>query len=82
MFFPISDDDREVSTTAYVTYSLLAINILFFMLQLADPNFTYGWSVVPREITTGIDLVQPQPIQVDGRGTIEIPQALGRRFYG
>lgn len=77
MFFPISDDDREVSTTAYVTYSLLAINILFFMLQLADPNFTYGWSVVPREITTGIDLVQPQPIQVDGRGTIEIPQAPG-----
>ena len=77
MFFPISDDDREVSTTAYVTYSLLVINLLFFMLQLADPNFTYGWSVVPKEITTGIDLVQPQAMQIDGYGTVEIPQAPG-----
>ncbi len=77
MFFPISDDDREVTTTAYVTYSLLAINVVLFLLQLSDPAFTYGWSVIPREITTGVDLVEPHAIQVEGYGTVDIPQAPG-----
>lgn len=77
MFFPISDDDREVSTTAFVTYGLLAANVLLFLVQLNDPAFTYGWSVIPREITTGVDLVEPQPIEIEGQGTAEIPQAPG-----
>ncbi len=77
MFFPISDDDREVSTTAFVTYALLAANIAMFLLQLANPELTYGWSVIPREITTGVDLVEPQVIQVEGDEAIAIPQAPG-----
>jgi membrane associated rhomboid family serine protease len=77
MFFPISDDDREVTTTAYVTYSLLAINVALFLLQLSDPAFTYGWSVIPLEITTGVDLVEPISIQIEGYGNVDIPQAPG-----
>ncbi|MCA9157269.1 MAG: rhomboid family intramembrane serine protease [Planctomycetales bacterium] len=77
MFFPISDDDREVTTNAYVTYSLLAINLAVFLLQLSDPAFTYGWSVIPLEITSGVDLVEPIPIQVEGYGSVELPQAPG-----
>ncbi|MEZ6076447.1 MAG: rhomboid family intramembrane serine protease [Pirellulaceae bacterium] len=77
MFFPISDDDREVTTTAYVTYSLLAINLALFLLQLSDPAFTYGWSVIPLEITTGVDLVEPISIQIEGYGNVDIPQAPG-----
>ena len=65
MFFPISDDDREVSTVSYVTYTLLAANVVLFLIQLANPEFTYGWSVIPREITTGVDLVEY--FQVCGR---------------
>ena len=77
MFFPISDDDREVTTTAYVTYSLMAINLALFLLQLSDPAFTYGWSVIPLEITTGVDLVEPISIQIEGYGNVDIPQAPG-----
>lgn len=77
MFFPISDDDRDIDSPAFVTYTLLALNILLFLVQLSDPSFTYGWSVIPKEITTGVDLVEPQRIEVPGQGYVEIPQAPG-----
>lgn len=80
MLFPVSDDDRTVDTPAVVTYSLLAINIAVFAWQLSSPELTYGWSVIPLEITTGVDLVEPQVIEVsDGqqRQQVAIPQAPG-----
>lgn len=77
MFFPISDDDREVSTVAYVTYAIMAANIGLFLLQNTDPQFTYGWSVIPKEITTGVDLVEPQIVETPEHGAVEIPQAPG-----
>jgi membrane associated rhomboid family serine protease len=77
MFFPISDDDQEINSPAIVTYVLLAANVVLFLIQLSNPAFTYGWSVIPREITTGIDLVEPQWIDVPGQGQAEIPQAPG-----
>lgn len=76
MFFPISDDDREVDVFPFVTYGLLAANIALFLIQLSNPAFTYGWSVVPREITSGVDLIEPEAIQIDGE-VIAIPQAPG-----
>lgn len=79
MFFPISDDDRGIDTPAYVTYGLLAANIALFLVQLYNPDFTYGWSVIPKEITTGVDIVEPTEIQVDGRGSVSIQQAPGPR---
>lgn len=77
MLFPISDDDRHVSTPAFITYGLLAINVLLFLVQISDPMFTYGWSVIPKEITTGVDLIEPQEIDVPGQGVVRIPQAPG-----
>jgi membrane associated rhomboid family serine protease len=77
MFFPISDDDRDIDSPSFVTYTLLAINVAVFVYQLSNESFTYGWSVIPKEITTGVDLVEPQPIQVPGGGVVEIEQAPG-----
>ena len=66
MLFPISDDNRDVSTTAYVTYTLLALNIAVFIYQMANPEFTYAYSVIPQEITQGVDLIEPVDIEVPG----------------
>ncbi|MFO0014432.1 MAG: rhomboid family intramembrane serine protease [Planctomycetota bacterium] len=77
MFFPISDDDRDIDSPSFVTYTLLAINIAVFVYQLSNESFTYGWSVIPKEITSGVDLVEPQAIQVPGQGVVEIPQSPG-----
>lgn len=76
MLFPISDDNRGVTTTAFVTYALLALNIAVFIYQMADPEFTYAYSVIPQEITQGVDLVDPVQITVGGQIN-EVPQAPG-----
>jgi membrane associated rhomboid family serine protease len=80
MFFPISDDDQEVNSAAFVTYALLTANIALFLVQVGNPEFTYGWSVIPLEITTGVDLVEPQLLEVSNGDVVPIPQAPGPRF--
>lgn len=57
MIFPISDDDRHLLRPAYVSIGLLVANVLLFLWQQLHPEFTYGWSVIPREISTGRDIV-------------------------
>jgi membrane associated rhomboid family serine protease len=49
--FPIGDDDTARRTTPLVTYILIALNILFFFVELSggDP-FIEHWSVVPRRL--------------------------------
>jgi membrane associated rhomboid family serine protease len=75
--FPIGDDNSDRSGPAYVNYAIIGANILVFLLlqQLgSNEQFTYAFSLVPREITTGIDLTSAQVIH-DGLGhTGQIPQ--------
>lgn len=76
MIFPISDDDRHLMKPAWITIILLVANVVVFLMQLADPGLTYGWSVIPREITTGDDLVGTALIKV-GKQAGEVPQLPG-----
>ncbi len=59
MLMPLGDDNSDRTTTPYVTYALVGINVLVFVLlqQMGENQFTYAWSYVPREITTGQDLI-------------------------
>lgn len=77
MFFPISDDDREISGPVFVTYVLIAINVLVFIYQLGHPEFTYGWSMVPKEITGGIDLVGQSILETEDGQQFPLPQTPG-----
>lgn len=57
---PIGDDNYGRTTTPYVNYVLIALNlIVFIVFQGAGNNldFTYAFSTVPQEILTGEDLV-------------------------
>lgn len=61
--FPLGDDNSDRVITPYVNYAFIAINILVFVfLQGFGGNdaFTYAYSLVPKEITNGIDLIAPQ----------------------
>lgn len=82
MLFPISDDDRALDGRAIVTTLLLLANVGLFAVQIANPEFTYGWSVVPAEIMSGVDLVNTQPLpgadpSVEIRTPEDIPQRRG-----
>lgn len=60
MLFPLGDDNSDRRALPVVTWTLIALNILvYFLLQggSGENAFTYGYSVVPYEITHNTDLV-------------------------
>jgi len=57
--FPISDDNSDRTITPVVNYIFLGVNVLVFLLlqQLGSNDaFSYAFSLVPREVTGGVDL--------------------------
>ncbi len=49
--FPIGDDNSARRTVPFVTFALIAINILFFFVELSGGEpFIEQWSVVPRRL--------------------------------
>ncbi|MGD9630056.1 MAG: rhomboid family intramembrane serine protease [Pyrinomonadaceae bacterium] len=66
--FPIGDDNSEITITPIVNYAFIGINVLVFVfLQQIGGNdaFSYAFSLVPREVTTGTDLQGIIPITND-----------------
>ncbi len=60
--FPIGDENVGQRLTPVVNYTLIAINIVVFLYELALPDpdlmrFVMRWGAVPREITSGQDYV-------------------------
>jgi len=46
--FPIGDDDSSRRTVPVVTYALIALNILFFLVELSGGDaFIEQWAFVP-----------------------------------
>ncbi|HEU4672357.1 MAG TPA: rhomboid family intramembrane serine protease [Candidatus Limnocylindrales bacterium] len=70
--FPIGDQNEPGGRRAPVTLVVILINIaVFLLLQLPEADrerqpFTYGYSVVPYEITHEVDLVRPTQITIGG----------------
>ena len=70
--FPISDDNSDRRRRPFVNYTFIFINIVVFvLLQGVGGNdaFTYAFSLVPKEITTGIDLSGAQIVR-DSLGNV------------
>ena len=73
--FPLGDENNDRVITPYVNYAFIAINVLVFVvLQQFGSNeaFSYAFSLVPKEIMTGIDITTPQVINVGGQ-TAQVP---------
>jgi membrane associated rhomboid family serine protease len=83
--FPIGDDNSDRTLTPVINYVFIGINILVFVLLQgigSNDAFTYAFSLVPKEITTGVDLTGMQAISV-GDQTARIqnyPAPLGVYF--
>ncbi|NET32432.1 MAG: rhomboid family intramembrane serine protease [Cyanothece sp. SIO1E1] len=63
-------DENPTRITPYVTYGLIAINVLifFYQLSLSRPqlaSFFQVWAVVPRQLSASFQGAPPAPGQVD-----------------
>jgi membrane associated rhomboid family serine protease len=57
--FPIGDDNSDRTLTPYVNYAIIGLNVLVFALFQGfggNDAFTYAFSLVPREVTSGVDI--------------------------
>ncbi len=64
--FPIGDDNSDRTITPFVNYIFIGINLLVFVLlqQLGgNDEFSYAYSLVPKEVTTGIDITGVQVVR-------------------
>lgn len=64
--FPIGDDNSDRTIMPIVNYAFIGINVLvFLLLQQIGSNeaFTYAFSLVPKEIMTGVDLAGVQIVR-------------------
>ena len=84
MVFPIGDDNTGRLRTPYVTYLLIAMNVLVFVFLQGMGNneqFTYAFSTVPQEIRTGEDVAGNVRIEVgDQSAVIPLQQTPGSRL--
>lgn len=54
--FPLGDEERGRMITPIVTFLLVAINVVVFLIELAQPNpeaFIMRWGATPAQITAG-----------------------------
>ena len=73
--FPIGDDNSDRRIQPVVNYAIIGVNILvFLLLQRLGSNdaFTYAFSLVPKEIMTGVDLTGVQILRDSLGQTAEI----------
>jgi membrane associated rhomboid family serine protease len=74
---PIGDDDNPSPIFPIVNLVIIAINVVVFLYQLVNPDFTNGFSAVPAEITTGRDLVGQFTVALPDGSTAVIKEAPG-----
>jgi len=75
---PIGDEDTgDQRVIPYVNLAIIAINVLVFLYQLVNPDFTNGYSAVPAEITSGKDIIGQFPIVAPDGTSVVIDEAPG-----
>jgi membrane associated rhomboid family serine protease len=75
---PIGDEDTGGRPgIPYFNVAIIAINVVVFLYQLLDPNFTNGYSTVPAEITSGKDIVGQFLLTAPDGTSFEIDEAPG-----
>ena len=66
--FPIGDERVQGGPPAFVTYGLIALNVLAFFVELSQPSegalqsFIQAWGVVPSEFSAARDLPPTIPL--------------------
>lgn len=68
MVMPLGDDDLDRRSVPVVTYVLITLNVIVWLLELkGGDHFINGYSAVPFEITHNTDLIGTQMVQAGGQ---------------
>ncbi len=73
--FPIGDDNSDVKIVPFVNYLFIGINVLVFVLLQglgSNEAFSYAFSLVPQEITSGVDLTGVQVVRDSFGNTAQV----------
>jgi membrane associated rhomboid family serine protease len=82
MFFPIGDDQVKGGSKPIFSYAFIAINIIVFVFfQLPSDAFTYAYSCIPYEITTGVDYLETLRFNIRGNEIIVQHQVGPKPLY-
>ena len=65
--FPLGDQNEPGRGLAWVTLTIIAINVAVFVLLQSSDAFTYGYSAVPAEITSGTDITRDVRVNIGGQ---------------
>lgn len=66
--FPVSDDNTDRRLTPFVTWAIMAVNVLVFVVFQglgSNQRFTYAFATVPAEIVSGDDIVTADQVLRD-----------------
>jgi membrane associated rhomboid family serine protease len=75
---PIGDEDTgPPGAFPVVNIAIIVVNVLVFLYQLANPDFTNGFSAVPAEITSGKDIIGTFLLTAPDGSTVQIDEAPG-----
>ena len=74
---PVGDEDTGRPGIPIVNLAIIAINVVVFLYQLVNPDFTNGFSAVPAEITSGRDIIGPQLIPLPDGTAVQIDEGSG-----
>jgi len=75
---PIGDEDTGGQPgIPWVNVAIIALNVIVFLYQLVDPNFTNGYSTVPAEITSGKDIIGSFLLVAPDGTSVQIDEAPG-----
>jgi membrane associated rhomboid family serine protease len=71
-------DEGEPGDPPFINLAIIAVNVVvFILLQLPSDAFTMGFSVIPKEITHGVDLIGPVSVQLPDGTSDVIDEAAG-----
>ena len=68
--FPISDDNSDRRLVPFVTWAIIAVNVLVFVVFQglgSNERFTYAFATVPAEIVSGKDIVTADQVHRDAQ---------------
>ena len=74
---PIGDEDSGPPGFPVVNIAIIVLNVLVFLYQLVNPDFTNGYSTVPAEITSGKDLIGSFMVTAPDGSSVQIDEAPG-----